>query len=356
MAFADDPGHSVLVVPEIVVGRRDGMTWVTEIVDALGPRTAGLRQPLRPVRTPSSVRYASGELSVTGYRDAVARAVRRLRAGDLDKVVLAHDMIATTPRSDGPIDPRYLLQGLADRYPGCWVFAVAGLVGATPELLLRRNGNAVFARVLAGSAWPTDGVDAEALAAALLSSQKNQEEHRYAIESLANAMRPFCSDIDVPSGPQVLALRNVSHLATDLHGRLTQDVSLLTLAAAAHPTAAVGGTPTETAVELIAELEGMDRGRYAGPVGWIDGAGDGEFGVALRCGQVDGNAVRLFAGCGIVADSDPDTEVVEAQAKFVPMRDALECVRNDESHNGTWDTGRRERSDVGPQGGHRGDR
>jgi menaquinone-specific isochorismate synthase len=330
MAFADDPGDSVVVVPEVVVGRRDGVTWVTEIT---GRWTANGVQPVRPVRTPSTVRYAGGELSVTSFCEVVERAVTRLRSGELDKVVLAHDLIASIPDADGPIDPRYLLHGLANRYPECWVFAVDGLVGATPELLLRRTGDAVFARVLAGTVWPTEGMDSDELAASLLASAKNQVEHRYAIESLARTMRPFCTDVTVPDGPEVLRLRNVSHLATDLHGRLAKDVSLLTLAGAAHPTAAVGGTPTKEAVALIAELERMDRGRYAGPVGWIDGAGDGEFGIALRCGQIDGNNVRLFAGCGIVADSDPDTEVVEAHAKFVPMRDALESVRNDDGRD-----------------------
>ncbi|HEY3607444.1 MAG TPA: isochorismate synthase [Pseudonocardiaceae bacterium] len=327
MAFADDPGDSVLVVPEVVVGRRAGVTWVTEISVDRGERPAGAMRPVRPVRTPSTVRYATGQLSVTAYRDAVDKAVRRLRDGELGKVVLAHDLLATIPAEDGPVDPRYLLDGLADRYPNCWVFAVAGLVGATPELLLRRTGDTVSARVLAGTVWPRDDLDPDQLAATLLGSAKNQAEHRYAVESLAATLRPFCTTLTVPSEPEVLRLRNVLHLATDVHGRLAEDVSLLTLTGASHPTAAVGGTPRAAAVALIAELEGMDRGRYAGPVGWIDSTGDGEFGIALRCAQVDGNSVRLFAGCGIVADSDPDNEVVEAAAKFVPMRDALESVR-----------------------------
>ncbi|HVV23278.1 MAG TPA: isochorismate synthase [Pseudonocardiaceae bacterium] len=322
MAFADDPGDSVLVVPEVVVGRRAGVTWVTEI----GAGTVGIH-PVRPVRTPSSIRYSTGQLSVTGYRAAVAKAVRRLRADGMGKVVLAHDLVAATPTEDGPVDPRYLLHGLADRYPNCWVFAVDGLVGATPELLLRRAGDTVSARVLAGTVWPRDDMDADALAATLLASAKNREEHRYAVDSLAATIQPFCASLSVPPEPEVLRLRNVLHLATDVHGQLADDVSLLTLTGAVHPTAAVGGTPRDAAVALIAELEGMDRGRYAGPVGWIDASGDGEFGIALRCAQVSGNTVRLFAGCGIVADSDPDSEVVEAAAKFVPMRDALESVR-----------------------------
>lgn len=324
MAFADDPGDSVLVVPEIVVGRRAGVTWITEIGGG-GPSAV---HPVRPIRTPSAINYTGGQSSADDYRTAVARAVRRLRSTDLAKVVLSHDMVATVPDGDGPIDARYLLNGLADRYPNCYVFSVDGLIGATPELLLSRRGDTVSARVLAGTMWPTDGVAADALAARLLGSAKNQEEHRYAVDSLLDPLRPYCADLSAPVDPEILVLPNVVHLATDIRGTLADDVSLLTLTGAAHPTAAIGGTPRDAAVALIAELEGMDRGRYTGPVGWIDSTGDGEFGIALRCGELNGNSVRLFAGGGIVADSDPDNEVAEAAAKFVPMREALEPLRD----------------------------
>lgn len=323
MAFADQPGYSALVVPEVVVGRRDGVTWVTEI--SVGDAHA-TRSPvaMQPIRTPSTVRYAEGELSVTGYRNAVAEAVRRLRAGELRKVVLAHDLIASTPPEDGPIDARALLLALAGRNPNCWIFAVDGLVGATPELLLALRGSELTARVLAGTVWPRDGIDADALAASLLDSAKNQEEHRYAVESVADKIKPFCASLDVPGEATILRLRNVLHLATDIQGTLAGNPSLLELTGEVHPPAAVGGTPREAAVALITELEGMDRGRYAGPVGWIDASGDGELGIALRCAQVSGNTARLYAGGGIMPDSDPDSEVLEANAKMIPMRDALE--------------------------------
>ncbi|MFT7836321.1 isochorismate synthase [Saccharothrix sp. BKS2] len=313
MAFDDHPGHSVLVVPEVVVGRRDGRAWVTTIGD---------REPrgTTPVRGPSRVRYADGELSVTAYREAVRAAVGRMRAGELDKVVLAHDLLAV---ADVEIDHRFLLRGLARRYPGCWVYAVDGLVGATPELLLRRTGRVVDSRVLAGTTWPRDGASDEELAAALLSSPKDREEHGYAVASLVEALRPFCSTLSV-DGPSVLRLPNVSHLSSDVVGRLGGTPSLLALGAALHPTAAVGGTPRAGAVRVIRELEGLDRGRYAGPVGWIDANGDGELGIALRCARVEGRTARLFAGCGLVAGSDPDTEVREAHAKMRPVREALE--------------------------------
>jgi menaquinone-specific isochorismate synthase len=251
--------------------------------------------------------------------------VARMRGGELAKVVLAHDLVAST---ENPIDPRFLLSGLAANYPSCWVFSVDGLVGATPELLVRRLGQRVDAMVLAGTAWPHDGLADERVAGELLSSQKNRAEHAYAVQSMVEALRPFCSPLHVPPGPSVLRLRNVQHLATEIHGRLTGSQSVLRLAWLAHPPAAVGGTPAPEARRLINDLERMDRGRYAGPVGWVDAAGNGELGIALRCAEVSGRSARLFAGCGIVADSDPDLEVREAAAKLVPMRDALQGAVN----------------------------
>jgi menaquinone-specific isochorismate synthase len=320
LAFDDSPGSSVLIVPRVVVGHRDGQTWVTEFQTGVATGT------VVPVRRPRGLRYSDGELPVTAWRDAVARAVSRMRDGSAPaKVVLAHDLLAV---ADEPLDPRFLLQGLAARYPSCWTFAVDQLVGATPELLLRRRGTEVLSQVLAGTIWPHDGTNAGELAMELLDSAKDRDEHRYAVESLAQALTPFCTDLTVPAGPSVLELRNVLHLATEVRGVLhPSGPPLLTLADAVHPTAAVGGTPTPAAVSAISELEAMDRGRYAGPVGWVDAAGDGELGIALRCAQVVGRFARMFAGCGIVAGSDPDSEVAEAAAKLVPIRDALEGVQ-----------------------------
>jgi menaquinone-specific isochorismate synthase len=254
----------------------------------------------------------------------VAEAVRRMRAGGLEKAALAHDLLAI---DDAPLDARFLLRGLVRQYPTCWSFAVDGLVGAAPEMLVRRTGGTVQSRVLAGTIWPGEDLGGDGdLAAALLGSVKDRREHALAVDSLADALRPLCAELRVPVTPEVISLRNVSHLSTDVDGTLHADApaSLLQLVAAAHPTAAVGGTPRDAAVALIAELEGMDRGRYAGPVGWVDGNGDGELGIALRCAQLDGPVARLYAGCGVVADSDPDTEVREAAAKMLAIRDALE--------------------------------
>lgn len=317
-AFADGPTPSVLVLPRVVLGRRNGRTWLTSI----GPGEWEPERPSPAAEGPRQVEVGDGALSADEWRTAVSTAVERIRSGELSKVVLARDLIA---RTDGPIDIRHLVRGLAQRYPACFTFAVEGLVGATPELLVERQGDQVTSRVLAGTAWDADA------AARLLGSAKDLEEHDYAVRSAFDAIAPYCTQLTAPA-PTVLELANVAHLATEVTGTLRTRASLngtatdaLSLAGLLHPTAAVCGTPTRRAGRVIADLEGMDRGRYAGPVGWMDATGDGEWGIALRSAQVIESGVRLFAGCGIVASSDPEAELAESQAKFVPVRDALEA-------------------------------
>jgi menaquinone-specific isochorismate synthase len=272
--------------------------------------------------------YADGSRDPVAWCGAVAEAVRRIDAGDLDKVVLARDLLVT---ADRPLDPRRLLLRLAERFPDTWTFAVEGLLGATPELLLRRTGRQLDSRVLAGTApRGAAGADDDRLAAGLEASAKDHAEHAYAVTSFTEALRPFVDELAVPERPDVLTLPNVRHLASDVHARQRDGdpTGLLELVDAVHPTAAVCGSPTPRAAALIAELEGMDRGRYAGPVGWLDGRGDGEFGLALRCAELTGadggRQARLFAGCGIVAGSDPAAELAETQSKFAAVQAALE--------------------------------
>jgi len=318
-SFAFDPlaATSVLVVPEVLLGCSGDQAWITVI----GAADTGL-PPVSVPEAPVDVRYSEGSTSAAHWQLAVRQVVARIANGDLDKAVLARDLVATAGR---PIDIRHLLQALSRSYPTCWTFSVDGLVGATPELLVRRTGEQVSSRVLAGTVQRLgdDVADGE-LAVALMDSDKDLEEHELAVHSVAAALAAHCADLDVPTNPRVLRLANVQHLATDVTGRIVDGSTVLALAADLHPTAAVCGTPTRVALDLIRELEGMDRGRYAGPVGWIGANGDGEFGIALRCADVTGTRARLFAGCGIVAGSDADAELSEAQAKFVPIRDALE--------------------------------
>lgn len=323
--FSDDSAEPArLVVPSTIVGRRDGQTWVTSV--SLDPSLPPIESPsaATPPAAPRGVAYADGDVSPADYAHAVAAAVQRISAGELDKVVLARDLVAT---ASAPLDPRWLLLRLADRYANTWVFAVAGLVGATPELLVRRDKGLITSRVLAGTIRRTGDDEADlALAGSLARSSKDLEEHEYAVRSVAEALAPHCSSMNVPEAPFVLHLPNVMHLATDVAAVSADSATSLTLAASLHPSAAVGGTPTRRALEVIAELETMDRGRYAGPVGWMDADGDGAWGIALRSGAFDPSdpaTVRLYAGCGIVAGSDPESEVAESNAKLIPMRDAL---------------------------------
>jgi menaquinone-specific isochorismate synthase len=321
---AESPSGATLVVPEVVVGRRGDRAWVTTL--AAGPHlpTAPDVKAFRMPSGPRDVAFADGALDSAQWGSVVAVAVRRITAGDLDKVVLARDLVADAGEA---VDARALLRRLADRYENTWVFSVDGLVGATPELLVRLERGLVTSRVLAGTIRRTGDDDHDlALAGSLARSSKDLEEHEYAVRSVAEALRPHCSSMNVPETPFVLHLPNVMHLATDVTGVLRDGTTSLDLAASLHPTAAVCGTPTPVADALIAELEGMDRGRYAGPVGWLDARGVGEWGIALRCAAFDpdrASRLRLFAGCGIVAGSDPEAEIAESDAKLVPMRDAL---------------------------------
>jgi menaquinone-specific isochorismate synthase len=330
--FDDCSDGSVLVVPRVVLGRDGrGGAWLTTAVPAdeaaepanhaAVPAADSAGDPVPP-RAPAEIAWHDGSLSSMEWEQAVAAAVRRIKHGDVRKVVLARDLYAS---ADAPLDQRVLLSRLAARYPDCYTFACAGLLGATPELLIRRDGDEVSSLVLAGT-MPRGATEAEdaRIAAALLGSAKENEEHGYAVASLREVLIPLCADLDVEEQPSLIRLPNLQHLGTHVRGVLAADRSALALAAAVHPTAAVGGTPTGAAVELIRELEQMDRERYAGPVGWIDANGNGEWGIALRCARVDGNQARLFAGCGIVAGSDPAAELAETNVKFRPMRTALE--------------------------------
>jgi menaquinone-specific isochorismate synthase len=319
---ADSPAGGTLVVPQVVVGRRGDQAWVTTL--GVGSAPAVPQLEASPPEQPIGVRFADGARSSPEWASVVRSAVTRITAGELDKVVLARDLEVA---ADSAIDIRWLLARLAERYDNTWVFSVDGLVGATPELLVRLDKGLVHSRVLAGTIRRTGDDEHDlALAASLARSSKDLEEHEYAVRSVADALRKHCYSMNVPEAPFVLHLTNVMHLATDVAGVLGDRTTSLSLAAALHPSAAVCGTPTRQADALIADIEGMDRARYAGPVGWMDAEGDGEWGIALRCGALvpsDPARMRLYAGCGIVAGSDPEAEVAESDAKFVPMRDAL---------------------------------
>lgn len=316
----DEDEESVLIIPEIVVGTRAGVSWMTWIGDKAQPYLP----KKAPTLIPADFSWGDGSLTPNEWMSRVATAIGEIEIGDLEKVVLARDLVAVT---DKEIDIRPILNNLSEQYPSTWIFSVDNLIGATPELLLRLSRGMVTSRVLAGTISKTGDDERDlALAASLARSSKDLEEHEYAVRSVADALEPFCTSTNVPESPFVLHLANVMHLATDVTGALIEskvDVDAFSLLSRLHPSAAVCGTPTHLASQLISSIEGMNRGRYAGPVGWIDSHGDGELGIALRCGKVDGTSIRIFAGCGIVSGSNPEKELNESNAKFTPMRSAL---------------------------------
>lgn len=320
IAFADSsPVESVLHVPALIVGRGDGVSWVTTIDADPDDRVADSRLPIQGLPAAALV---PGTTSPDRYRAAVSAATAAIAAGRVEKVVLARDRVG---RIAADADRRGILHRLADRYPATSVFAVDGLLGASPETLVQVRGGDARCRVLAGTAarWADDATDAHA-ASTLAASPKNRGEHDLAVRSVLDALGPHTTSIEHSPDPFPLRLPNLWHLATDVHATLRPGRSALDLVGALHPTAAVAGTPTRAALDLIAELEPLDRGRYAGPVGWIDGDGDGEWAIALRCATVDPDGtVTAWAGAGIVGDSEPERELDETTLKFRPLVDAL---------------------------------
>jgi menaquinone-specific isochorismate synthase len=314
--------ESELVIPEIIVGKKGNTSWITWIGDGNQPGISARVLDKQSL----SLSWTAGSISEEEWKSRVAQSVEHIKSGELEKVVLARDINATSERE---IDVQTLIQRLEEEYPSTWLFLVENLVGATPELLVRLSKSLATSRVLAGTIRKTgDEAKDLSLAGSLAKSSKDLEEHEYAVRSVADALAPFCTSTNVPESPFVLHLANVMHLATDVTGVVHDSaahVDMFTLIKALHPSAAVCGTPTDDARSIINEVEGMNRERYAGPVGWIDARGDGEVGIALRCGKLssDLRTMRLFAGCGIVAGSDPEAELAESQAKLMPMRTAL---------------------------------
>lgn len=338
--------RSVLVVPEVIVGADASGAWVTtaSLADQPSqsppaPARVGTGPPPRrdrpqpasgPVRPRASVRR--GALADDAYLAAVATTQRRMAAGEARKVVLARDVMVT-PSALLPVPQ--ILARLARGYPSCWTFAVDGMVGASPELLVRLEGRRLACRVLAGTARRRTGdtgargpADPAGLAEWLEASGKNNREHELARASALAALEPLCSVVEAPER-FVVTLPNVLHLASDITGVVAGDTGALSLVGALHPTAAVCGTPTPAAARIIEEVEGMDRGRYAGPVGWVDWHGEGEWCIALRSaalpdgGPGPGAPARVFGGGGIMPDSVPADELAETEAKMRPMLGAL---------------------------------
>ncbi|WP_309324321.1 isochorismate synthase [Actinomyces stomatis] len=350
ITFSPTSEHSsVLVVPEVLVGLDDSGAWLTTAV----PEAANGAEPEHP--DPEALLKAmvaqaraaigreqagdggdsggtaaveTGALSEGQWCEAVSGTQEQMRAGRVRKVVLARDVLA---RPETPLATGTVLQRLARDYPSTWIFAVDQMVGASPELLLRLRDRRLISRVLAGTARRHAGEDTLAtarLASWLEGSEKNNREHELARDSAITALEPLCSVVEAPAR-FVLTLPNVLHLASDVTGVVAGDTGALALVDALHPTAAVCGTPTQAAARLIEEAESMDRGRYAGPVGWVDWHGEGEWCIALRSAQLPAEGpgpqspARVFGGGGIMPDSEPVDELAETTAKMRPMLSAL---------------------------------
>ena len=315
---SSQPHHFVL--PEIAVVRNaDDEMWVTTVGDAppdlapfsVGPPAAG------------GFRIQPG-VSIDHYLRAVERVRQSVRDGALTKAVIARDVVVS---SDAPIDVHALLLRLRSSFGSSYRYSFDGLVGASPELLVSRHGASITSHPLAGTTTRTGDPDTDrGLAAALLASTKNQVEHRVVIDMVHDTLLPYCSFLDWEPEPNVVATANVQHLGTRLIGHLSEPhVHVLDAVHALSPTPALGGHPRDAALALIAEYEGLERGRYGGAIGWFDASGNGTFAVTIRCAELspDRRSAHLFAGGGIVAESDPLAELAETQAKFQAMLAAI---------------------------------
>lgn len=338
-AFSKTSGHpSRLIVPRIVVGCRDGHSWLTYITDDADAELSGAaaeaalaeyldETAVERVPDPAD-RLTAGILSEEQWMTAVEQGIEHIRSGELSKLVLARDVVAEL---GSPVATAQVLRELAVRYSDCWTYSVDGLIGSTPEMLIKVENSTARARVLAGtldrSNAPAD--DPDYAQRVLAGSEKQLHEHQIAIDSLTGQLEPFTSSMTSHSEPFVLELPNVWHLASDVTAQLEPGAdgnvpTSLALVGALHPTAAVCGTPTTVAGALIRELEHLERGPYAGPVGWMDARGNGEWGIALRGAVIETpTQVRMYAGCGIVAASNAAAELAESWSKFRPMIEAL---------------------------------
>lgn len=317
----------MLIVPRTIVGIRDGRAWLTTLspgwMDAHDVPLCG-EVPHQSL----SVKFTSASIDQVGWQNQVAELVQRL--GDpnqsLEALVLARMLRA---RASEPLRPLALLASLSTNYPNCTTFYVDGLVGATPELLVRFRGGLATSRVLGGSIHRLSPDTDQQRAAALATSAKELAKHRHNVEVVADRFKLISRGVNVPENPYVLRIPHVMHLASEVTAAAGPEESVLTLVDKLHPTAATGGTPTDEAMATIAAMEGFDRGRYTGPIGWVDANGEGEWGIALRCGQLDPNdphSIDLYAACGITPSSDPNQEWAETQAKLRPMLEALNAV------------------------------
>ena len=319
--------HDFILPKMLVCKADDGRCWVTTIHDTELDTSESIDFDLRPVNalSASSSSYTvTPGVDVDTYLRAVTAARDAVRSGSITKAVIARDVFV---ESSQPIDIHSVLLRLRNSFGSSYQFSVDGFVGASPELLVSIVDGEVSSHPLAGTAPRTGDPTTDAqLAASLLSSSKNQIEHRIVIDAVHDTLLPWCSYLDWEPEASIVAVANVQHLGTHMTGRLSEPfLHVLDAVYALSPTPALGGHPRDKALKLISEVEGMSRGRYGGAVGWFDSRGNGVWAVSIRCAEYSNNnmTARLFAGGGIVADSDPLSELAETQAKLQAMLAAI---------------------------------
>lgn len=317
ITFSDNSQfESVLVIPNLIIGFSNGEYFATTVNLELDQALELIRRPVKQ----ENLVFTPGSISPELFCENVGRALGLIETNQISKVVLARDLVAKAK----DFNPNYALAKLTSKFSSCYTYLVDGTFGASPELLVEVSKRTVKARVLAGTAGRgTDKEVDEAIGEALSHSHKNLSEHEYAIDSLTSSMRELCVEITVSEKPFSLALPNLWHLASDVEAILNSDITSLALLEILHPSAAVAGTPRDKALAVIDSLEKIDRGRYAGPVGWVSANGDGVWAIALRGGQITEDEVTAFAGCGIVAESDPESELAETNLKFKTVLENL---------------------------------
>lgn len=316
-----------LIIPHLVVRKHaDGAATVTIVGDDTEPGAAiaAALTPREPGVATSARWSIEPDVDVDAYLAAVGAARDAVRAGTLTKAVIARPI---TVSSSVPIDVHAVLRRLRASFGSSYRYSIDGFIGASPELLVEVDGPIVRSHPLAGTAPRTGDVDTDArIAAELIASTKNQIEHRVVIDVVHDTLLPWASYLDWEPEPSIVTVANVQHLGTRMEGMLSQPgPSVVELVRALSPTPALGGHPRDAAIDVIGRVEGFERGRYGGAVGWVDGSGNGTWAVAIRCAELsaDRRSARLVAGGGIVADSDPHAELAETQAKFQAMLSAI---------------------------------
>jgi salicylate biosynthesis isochorismate synthase len=340
-AFAPDGGReshwasfppALMVMPELVLHRVAGQTHLTlcavsgpathpdEVSVRLAARVAALREGGLPLADPHPTGAAriAGAAPPEEFERSVATAVERIGAGELEKVVLAREVVVEAPQAH---DAGALYGALRELFPSCFCFCCGSpqgaFVGASPELLIRRSGSSAATVGLAGSTRRSadPSVD-DHLGEQLRRSHKERREHEIVVRRIERALRPYSVWVQAAPEPELVKVANIQHLGTPIHAQLAEARSAIELAGLLHPTPAVGGEPTHLALAVIHDLEGLDRGWYAGPVGWVDSTEDGEFCVAIRSALLRDRTAHLFAGNGIVAESEPAAELAETEVKL----------------------------------------